>query len=119
MTSTQETCRARIASASSCASIMAMCGAFTRDLLDGGGSRLACHFVLRPGAARAADGTDDFAAFDERNAAARGNHTVDRECVVILFQLNGFLEGLRFAPKAGRRSRFMFRHGNRCQLGAV
>src|ERR1700722_8664669 len=82
MTSTQETCRARMASASASASIITMLdgraadeasandGAVTSGLLDRGCTGLANHFVLRPGAARAADRPDDFSSFDEGDPAA-------------------------------------------------
>src|ERR1700675_1354365 len=94
MTSTQETCRARMASASVSASIITMLdgratdegpandGAVTSALLDRCCAGLANHFVLRPCAARAADRPDDFSCFDERDSAARGNHAIEREGVV-------------------------------------
>src|SRR5215831_3076642 len=38
--------------------------------IDRGGARLAHHFVLRAGAAGAADRADELVVFDQRNAAA-------------------------------------------------
>src|SRR5262252_8607603 len=37
----------------------------------------ADHLVLRAGAAGAADGADDLAVLDQRNAAARGDHVIE------------------------------------------
>jgi hypothetical protein len=82
-------------------------GAVTSDLLDRGCAGLANHFVLRPGAARAADRPDNFPPFDEGDPAAGGNHAIECEGVVILFQLDGILKDTGLAPKGDGCARFM------------
>src|SRR6266850_2645840 len=57
------------------------------------GAGAADHFVLRAGAARAADRADHLAAVHERNAAARGDHVVECHEVVVA-RLDTRLEGL-------------------------
>src|SRR5712692_528234 len=47
-------------------------------LVDGRGARLAHHLVLRAGGAGTADGADDAAVLDQRDAAARGDDVVER-----------------------------------------
>src|SRR5579863_5860619 len=88
-------------------------------LLDGGGSSLANHLVLRTGATGAADCADELSAFHERDPAARGDDAIQRERVVSLLQLNVVLEHPRFAAKARGRACFMLRHCNRGELRAV
>src|SRR5271168_1709849 len=93
--------------------------ALNLKLLDSGCAGLAHHLVLRTRTTRAADCTDQLSAFDQRDPAARGNHAVERESVVVLLQLYAILESSRFAPKAGGGARFMFCNGNRSELRAV
>ena len=82
-------------------------GAVTSGLLDRCCAGLANHFVLRACAARAADRPDDFSCFDEGDSAARGNHAIEREGVVILFQLDIVLKDPGLAPEADGCARFM------------
>src|SRR5271167_4627021 len=80
------------------------------ELFDDGGTGLAHHLVLGTGAARAANRTDELAALQQRNPAARGDNAVERNSVVSLLQLNVVLEHPRFTAKAGCRTRLVLRH---------
>ena len=72
-----------------------------RTLLDDRSARLGHHFVLRTGAAGAADGTDHLAAFHQRNAAARSDGIIQRWDVVEVVELHPVLEDLGLAAELG------------------
>src|SRR5205807_10597475 len=63
------------------------------DLLHYGvGARLADNFVLRAGAAGAADGTDELPVVDDRDATARGADVVEGEQIMQVTFLYAILE---------------------------
>src|SRR2546430_3990230 len=74
-----------------------------RSLLDRRGADLAGDFILRAGAAGTADRADQLAAFDQRNAASRGDDSIEGD-EVIEAVLDSVLESLGFAPEGRGRS---------------
>src|SRR5450631_2244698 len=68
-------------------------------LLDRRRAGLAGDFVLRAGAPRAADRADHLAAFDERNAATRGDDAIECDQVGKA-GLDAGLENLGLAPES-------------------
>src|SRR5580693_7601099 len=98
----------------------ALGSAARRELLvDRARRRGAGRLILRAGAAGAADGADDLAAFDQRNAAARSDDVVKREDVIEAELLHDILERLGRAAVARRDSRLVLGDRNRGELGAV
>src|SRR6266481_2385675 len=88
-------------------------------LFDGRGAHFAGHFVLRTRAAGTPDRADQFPALHERDAAARGDDTIDRHDVVEIVLLNGILERLGLATERSCGARLVLRDLNRCKLRPV
>src|SRR6202011_5094765 len=85
------------------AAALAFRSAARRELLvDQARTGRADHFVLRAGTAGTADGADDLAAVDQRNAAARGDDVIERQQVVEAELLHRILEGLCWAAISRR-----------------
>src|SRR5579871_1790150 len=75
-----------------------------RQYVNYSGARLANDLVLGIRAARTTDCADNHPAFDQRDAASRGNDSVEREQIVEVHKLDTVLELLRFAPEGRGRS---------------
>ncbi len=74
---------------------------------------------MRAGAAGAADGTDDLAVLDQRNAAPRGDHVIERRDIHKTGLLDGVLEGLGRAAISRRGTRLVLGNRERGELCAV
>jgi hypothetical protein len=73
-------------------------------LLDQRHGGLGADLVLRPGAARGADGADRLAVLDERYTVARANHAVKRQRLDVAVS-DAVFEDFGLAAGDGRRAR--------------
>src|SRR5262249_23939176 len=79
----------------------------TRLLVDERRSRRADHLVLRSGAPRTADGADDLAVRDQRDAAPRRDDVIEAQDVFEIKLLHHVLEDLGRTAVLGRGARFV------------
>src|SRR5438094_92692 len=83
------------------------------------GPDLACGGILIAGTTAAADRADQLAAFDQRNAAGRGDERrIDRRNVGMA-SLEGVVENARLTTEARRGAGFVLRNAIRSYLSAV
>jgi hypothetical protein len=75
--------------------------------------------ILGIRAAGTANRADNIALVDEWNAASRGNHSIEREQIIEVHQLDTVLEDLRWPPKGHGCSRLVLRNLNRGEHRAV
>src|SRR6185503_12091 len=86
--------------------------------LDGVDARAADHFILRPGASRAADRSGEFPGIDDRDAAARADDVVQGQQIGVP-ALDAGLERLGLAAELRRRARLVLGDGDRADLRIV
>jgi hypothetical protein len=79
-----------------------------RELVDHRRSSLADNLVLRIRSSRTTDCADNRAPIDQRDAASRGDDSIEREQIVEMQKLNTVLELLRFAPEGRGCSSLVF-----------
>src|ERR1700722_8054763 len=82
-------------------------------------ARLADHFILRIRTTRTTDRADNLALLDQWNAAPGRNHSVEREQIVEMHDVDTVLEDLGWATEGGGRPRLVLRNLNRGQHRAV
>src|SRR5687768_10365238 len=81
-------------------------------LVDGRRTDGAYHVILRPGRARTSDRADDLAVLHQRDAAARGDHVIERYDVFGVAKLDGVLEGLGRPAEFYRGARLVLGNGD-------
>src|SRR5262245_35291843 len=90
-----------------------------RLLVDRRGTRRADNLVLRAGAARATDSTNDPAILNQRNAPARGNDVIERHDVLDVRFLNSIFKNAGRSSEFDSRASLVFRNANGANLRTV
>lgn len=86
-------------------------------LIDRTGRSTAHGLVLRTSAARTAEGSDDPAALDQRNAAARADHIVECQQIIEPRFLHTVFKCMTRTSIAGGNAGFVLGNGDRGELG--
>src|SRR3954454_6609965 len=75
-------------------------------------ARLGDHLILRIGAPGTTDCANNLALLDQRDAASRCNHSVERQQVIEMHHIDALLKDLGWATKSGGCSRLVNRDLN-------
>ena len=83
-----------------------------RSLVDYRRARHAYRLILRTGAPGTANGADDLAVFNDRNAATPGDHIIDTKKVLEIEVLHGVFKSLGWTAECGSRAGLVLGNGD-------